>query len=257
VSTHPGQHTVSERQLFDAVAADYDAHRPDYPAQLFDALESAMGQPLLWSSVCDVGAGTGIASRALAGRGATVTAVEPGLDALRVLRSRSTSRVRPVAGDGNALPLGEGLFDLVSYAQSFHWTDPQRSVPEALRVLKRGAVLALWWNQHDQSVPWVHEHDRRLFAACGIPPHPGDEWTADLLAGEPWRRKVATVEIPWSRRVGLEALGRTMLTKSYVFALGPDRAAAVVDAELAELRRVHPSGAVDEPFLTYAVLARN
>jgi SAM-dependent methyltransferase len=248
---------VSERQLFDAVAADYDAHRPDYPAQLFDALESAMGHPLLWSSVCDVGAGTGIASRALAGRGATVTAVEPGLDALRVLRSRSTSRVRPVAGDGNALPLGEGLFDLVSYAQSFHWTDPQRSVPEALRVLKRGAVLALWWNQHDQSVPWVHEHDRRLFAACGIPPHPGDEWTADLLAGEPWRRKVATVEIPWSRRVGLEALGRTMLTKSYVFALGPDRAAAVVDAELAELRRVHPSGAVDEPFVTYAVLARN
>ena len=248
---------MSERQLFDAVAVDYDAHRPDYPAPLFDALESAMGQPLLWSSVCDVGAGTGIASRALAGRGATVTAVEPGLDALRVLRSRSTSRVRPVAGDGNALPLGEGLFDLVAYAQSFHWTDPQRSVPEAFRVLKPGAVLALWWNQHDQSVPWVHEHDLRLFAACGIPPHPGDEWTAVLLAGKPWRRKVATVEIPWSRRVGLEELGRNMLTKSYVFALGPHRAAAVVDAELAELGRVHPSGVVDEPFVTYAVLARN
>ena len=248
---------MSERQLFDAVAVDYDAHRPDYPAPLFDALESAMGQPLLWSSVCDVGAGTGIASRALAGRGATVTAVEPGLDALRVLRSRSTSRVRPVAGDGNALPLGEGLFDLVAYAQSFHWTDPQRSVPEAFRVLKPGAVLALWWNQHDQSVPWVHEHDLRLFAACGIPPHPGDEWTADLLAGKPWRRKVATVEIPWSRRVGLEELGRNMLTKSYVFAVGPHRAAAVVDAELAELGRVHPSGVVDEPFVTYAVLARN
>ena len=44
------------RQLFDVVAADYDAFRPDYPAQLFDALESGMGQPLLWSDVCDVGA---------------------------------------------------------------------------------------------------------------------------------------------------------------------------------------------------------
>ena len=257
MSTHPGQHTVSERQLFDAVAADYDAHRPDYPAQLFDALESAMGQPLLWSSVCDVGAGTGIASRALAGRGATVTAVEPGLDALRVLRSRSTSRVRPVAGDGNALPLADGLFDLVSYAQSFHWTDPQRSVPEALRVLKRGAVLALWWNQHDQSVPWVHEHDRRLFAACGIPPHPGDEWSADLLAGDPWRRKVATVEIPWSRQLSIADLGRNLMTKSYVFALGPEDAATVVTDELAELRRVHREDVVEEPFVTYAVLARN
>ena len=48
---------MTERQLFDAVADEYDAYRPDYPAQLFDALESAMGQPLLWSSVCDVGAG--------------------------------------------------------------------------------------------------------------------------------------------------------------------------------------------------------
>ena len=248
---------MSERQLFDAVAADYDAHRPDYPAQLFDALESAMGQPLLWSSACDVGAGTGIAARALAGRGATVTAVEPGLDALRVLRSRSTSRVRPVVGDGNALPLADGLFDLVSYAQSFHWTDPQRSVPEAFRVLKPGAVLALWWNQHDQSVPWVHEHDRRLFAACGIPPHPGDEWSADLLAGEPWRRKVATVEIPWSRRVGLEDFGRNLLTKSYVFALGPERAGEVVRHELDRLATEHPSGELEERFVTYAVFARN
>ena len=247
-----------QRQLFDAVAADYDAHRPDYPAQLFDALESAMGQPLLWSSVCDVGAGTGIASRALAGRGATVTAVEPGVDALRVLRSRSTSRVRPVAGDGNALPLAAGQFDLVSYAQSFHWTDPQRSVPEAFRVLKPGAVLALWWNQHDQSVPWVHEHDRRLFAACGIPPHPGDEWSADLLAGDPWRRKVATVEIPWSRQVGLDGL-RTQPADQVLRVRPRARAAPPrwCEAELAELAPVHPSGVLDEPFVTYAVFARN
>jgi 2-polyprenyl-3-methyl-5-hydroxy-6-metoxy-1,4-benzoquinol methylase len=75
------------RQLFDAVAADYDAFRPDYPAQLFDALESGMGQPLLWSDVCDVGSGTGIASRALAGRGATVTAVDPGECVIRLLRA--------------------------------------------------------------------------------------------------------------------------------------------------------------------------
>lgn len=244
------------RQLFDAVATEYDATRPDYPAQLFDALESAMGQPLLWSDVCDVGAGTGIASRALAGRGATVTAVEPGLGALTLLRSRSTSRVRCVAGDGNALPLRDGVFDLVTYAQSFHWTDPARSVGEAFRVLKPGGVLGLWWNQHDLSVPWFAEHERRFVAACGFPGHADETEVAALLAGPRFGRRVATVRIPWSRTLTLADYGRSLMTRSYVFALG-ERAAGVVATELADLQRDHPAGVLDEPFTTYAVFARN
>ena len=247
---------MSERQLFDSVATAYDAYRPDYPAQLFDALESAMGQPLLWSQVCDVGAGTGISARALAGRGATVTAVDPGERVLQLLRSRSTSRVRPVVGDANALPLRDEVFDLVSYAQSFHWTDPQRSVAESLRVLKPGGVLAMWWNRHDLDVPWFAEHQRRVDAATGHTPHPDESWTAQLLAEPPWARTVATVSIPWTRRIPVEDYGRALGTVSYVFALGEERAAEVVAAEVAELARAHPDGFLDEPFSTYAVMVR-
>lgn len=243
------------RQLFDSVAAEYDATRPDYPAQLFDALESAMGQPLLRAVVLDAGAGTGIATRALAGRGAEVTAVDPGAGVLAVLRSRSTSRVRAVVGDGNALPLRDGSFDLVSYAQSFHWTDPSLAVGEAFRVLKPGGVLALWWNRHDLSVPWFADHQDRLFAACSRPGHQDESWAAEMLAAPPWSRHVATVGIPWRRRISLEHFGRNLMTHSYVFALG-GRAREVVDAELAELEREHPDGFVDEPFTTYAVMAR-
>lgn len=243
------------RQLFDSVAAEYDAYRPDYPAQLFDALESAMGGPLLWSDVLDVGAGTGIASRALAGRGATVTAVDPGIGVLGLLRSRSTSRVRPVVGDGNALPVRDGLFDLVSYAQSFHWTDPSLAVAEAFRVLKPRGVLATWWNRHDQSVPWFAAHQKRLRAACGTPAHVDELWVAELLAAPPWSLRVAIVEIPWTRRISLEHFGRALLTVSYVFELG-DAAQEIVEAELAELAKDHPEGALDEPFTTYAVMAR-
>lgn len=240
---------------FDGVAAEYDVVRPDYPGPLFDAIESAMGQPLLWSQACDVGAGTGIASRALAGRGATVTAVDRGEGMLRVLKARSTSRVRAVVGDGNALPLASGTFDLVTYAQSFHWTDPARSLAEAFRVLRPGALLAVWWNRHDRSVPWYARHEERLFRACGWPGPDEGATLAEDLAAPPWNRRVATVSLPWSRRISLRDLGRTIRTKSYVIALG-DRADEVVEAELGLLAGEHPDGHVDEPFTTYAVLAR-
>ena len=248
---------MSARQSFDPVATEYDATRPDYPAQLFDALESAMGQPLLWSAACDVGAGTGIASRALAGRGATVTAVDPGLGVLQVLASRSTSRVRVVVGDGNALPLRDKQFDVLTYAQSFHWTDPARSVAEAFRVLKPGGLLALVWNRHDLSVPWLAEHQERFYRACGWPGHRDESWVRELLAGEPWNRRVATVAIPWSRRIYLVDYATNLRTKSYVINLGEQLGREVVAGELAELERMHPSGWLEEPFETYAVLARN
>jgi hypothetical protein len=66
---------------------------------------------------------------------------------------------------------------------------------------------------------------------------------------------VATVEIPWSRRMSVADFGRNLVTKSYVFELG-DRAAQVVADEVDALTAEHPDGFLDEPFSTYAVLAR-
>jgi len=242
------------RQLFDSVAHEYDAVRPDYPSQLFDTLESLMGQPLLRADVLDVGAGTGIASRALAGRGANVVALDPGPRVLQVLRSRSTSRVRAVVGDGNALPLREGVFDLVVFAQSLHWMDQERAPAEALRVLKPSGVLAAWWNRHDLSVPWFADHQERIFAVCRKPSYE-EESVARRLQRPPFSRSVAVVEIPWSRSISLEHFGRLLHTKSYVLDLGSD-ATALVDQELGILSELFPGGLVDEPFVTYVVLAR-
>jgi SAM-dependent methyltransferase len=242
------------RQLFDSVAAEYDAVRPDYPSQLYDTLESAMGQPLLGADVVDVGAGTGIASRGLAGRGARVVAVEPGPAMLHVLRSRSTSRVRAVLGDGTALPLRSGMFDLVVFAQSLHWIDVARADSEAFRVLKTGGVLAAWWNQHDLSAPWVAAHQERMFRTCTKPGFDERE-VAHMLAGPPYSRRLATVEIPWSRPISIEHFGRLLRTKSSVLALG-DRADALVEREMGLLTQEFPQGVIEEPFITYAVLAR-
>ena len=160
-----------------------------------------------------------------------------------------------VVGDGNALPLTADQFDMVTYAQSFHWTDPHLAVGEAFRVLKPSGVLAAWWNTHDVTVPWFARHQERLYRACDKPPHVDESWVAELLAAPPWSRHVATVEIPWKRRITLPEYGRALHTQSYVFALG-ERANEVVEAELLELGKDHPEGVMDEPFTTYAVMAR-
>ncbi len=55
------------------MAAQYAAARPGYPPALFDAIEELAGQPLTGARVLDVGAGSGIATGLLTGRGARVT----------------------------------------------------------------------------------------------------------------------------------------------------------------------------------------
>ena len=117
---------------FDGVADAYDAARPEYPEAVYDALEAATG-PLRWRTVFDGGAGTGIASRALAARGAHVVAFDIGVAMLRraVARDEATPAV---AADGNRLLFRTGSADVVCFAQAWHWLDPAVAVPEVARA---------------------------------------------------------------------------------------------------------------------------
>jgi SAM-dependent methyltransferase len=246
------------RQLFDHVAAAYDAYRPTYPAQLFDTLETALGQPLLWAEVLDVGAGTGIVARALAGRGANVVAVDPGPKVLALLRSRSTSRVRPVVGDGNALPLRDGAFDLVTYGQSWHWTDPARSLPEAARVLHERGVLACFWNllQVDDQ-PWWD----RFATACErlVPGYDRRSWDVDwgpTLEAPGLFRWVRRVEIPWTRDVSVDDFVSDYSSHSYVADLSePDRTRVLAGLR-DDLMEAYPGGLTALPYVTRTWVAR-
>ena len=170
--------------------------------------------------------------------------------------SRSTSRVLPVVGDGNALPLADGRFDLVSYAQSFHWTDPDLAIGEAFRVLKPGGVLATWWNRHDLSVPWFARHQQRLFAACGWAGHDDEAWVARAA------RRAALAATGGDRRDPLEPadVGGRLRPQHHdqvlrVRARRPGRRTWSPPRSTSS-RREHPGGYLDEPFSTYAVMAR-
>jgi len=113
-----------------------------------------VGRPIAGLRVLDLGAGTGKLTALLAELGADVTAVEPDPAMLAELR-RQLPSARALAGPAEAIPLPDGCVDAVLCAQSLHWFDLSRAVPEIARVLVPGGVIGALWNSDDDRVGWV------------------------------------------------------------------------------------------------------
>lgn len=241
----------SRALFFDGAAAQYAAARPGYPAALFDAVEELAGLPLRGARTLDVGAGTGISTRRLHERGARVVAVEPGPGMAAELR-RSLPHVPLVRADGNGLPFADASADLITYAQSYHWTDRARSTPEALRVLRPGGALALWWNVSDHAVPWVADQDTRLRRFFRDEAGAEDE----SAHGSPARTRGLLPElafvhrrIPWTRRIPLATHLANLGSHSAFLVLGAEPTRRFLAEERERLTPLFPDGTVEEAYV--------
>lgn len=232
---------------FDSVADQYDEARPSYPPALFDAIEELAGRPLKASRVIDVGAGTGIATRLLRERGARVTAVEPG-PGMAARLHRAAPDVPLVRALGDALPFADGCADLVTYAQVWHWTDPARSVPEALRVLRPGGALALWWNVPDADVPWIAAQDERV-RRWADDAHHGAHSTTGRARYLPAAVDRTERRVAWTRRVTLDTHLANLGSHSVFRTRGERAAADFLADERAELLTLFPDGTVEETYV--------
>ncbi|MFJ4713304.1 class I SAM-dependent methyltransferase [Streptomyces sp. NPDC088785] len=243
---------------FDAVAARYAAARPGYPPALFDAVEDLAGTSLRGRRVLDVGAGTGIATAPLRDRGADVVAVEPGPGMGAQLRT-ALPGVPLVRAVGDALPFADATADLIAYAQSWHWTDPARSVPEALRVLRPGGALALWWNVPDPDVAWSAAQERRLQERLpGYHRHGVSSEAARLITGLGLTPAPTPVvrRLHWTRRIPVDLHLAHLASRSYFVVLGPERADPVLADERAHLLRAFPDGTVVDAYAVDLTVVR-
>ena len=139
---------------FGTIATDYDRLRPSPPDAAIDWLLPANCQVAV-----DLGAGTGLLSRALARQVPRVVAVEPDERMAAVLQDRSPG-VEVVPGRGEAIPLPDASADGVFISSAWHWMDPELTVPEIARVLRDGGRFGLIWTSRDREVGWVRELNR-------------------------------------------------------------------------------------------------
>ncbi|HEV2353785.1 MAG TPA: class I SAM-dependent methyltransferase [Puia sp.] len=127
---------------------DYVKYRPHYPPLILSYLRDVYSFDPDWV-VADIGSGTGISTRMFLENGNFVYAVEPN----REMRTKAEELLREYPGfvsmDGTAEATGlsDASAHLIVAGQAFHWFDPATARREFLRIGKRGAVVALIWNE--------------------------------------------------------------------------------------------------------------
>ena len=130
---------MTNAALFSTVAREYANFRPGYPPELFAWLaRTCERRERAW----DCGCGSGQASTALAGHFAQVhaTDVSPEQIAAAKPHPRVSYAVAPAEHSG----LEAESIDLATVAQALHWFDVDAFHVEAHRVMRSGAVLAIW-----------------------------------------------------------------------------------------------------------------
>ena len=244
--------TESFRHLGAAFAAGgdrYERLRPGYP----DAAVSWLvdGTPVA-GAVADVGAGTGKFTAALVARGFDVVAVDPSAEMLAELRRRLPD-VTTQLGTGEATGLADGTIDLVTFAQSWHWVEPDAGSIETARVLNPCGRAAWVWNFVDVREPWVAEL-AAIWHTVG-----GDEATdpsRHLPVLSPAFGPVDSITVDWIQPMLLDDLAELVTTRSYYLNASMTERQQIEAAVAGFLGTQFPNGAaVDLPYRTHCFKA--
>ena len=184
----------------------------------------------------DLAAGTGKLTRALAGIGCAVTAVEPVAEMRELIREPA----RALEGTAEAIPLDDRSADLVTVGQAFHWFDWEVALAEVHRVLRPGGHLALIWNVRLLEDPVQAAVEALLGPYTDrIPRHRDGEWRRSIeespLFGPFGERFFAN-----EQRLDADALVDRVASTSVVGALGDEER----DAVLARARALAADGPV-------------
>ncbi|NKB59606.1 MAG: methyltransferase domain-containing protein [Alphaproteobacteria bacterium] len=228
---------MNDNNPFDGLAARYQANRPDYPESLLAALSArAPDSPL---TAADIGAGTGISTRALQrGLGAawTVTGIEPGSD-MRRQAIESTPEEDGIAyldGSAESLPFSDGSLGIVNVGQAIQFFDRPVFFEEVRRVLAPGGLLSIIQNNRVwQQSPLLDAHESLI--ETNDPTYSRNYRDIDLqheLDALEWSAEVERIDESWERIIDADRFVGMMLSRSTMKPTVAKRGEAAVEESL-------------------------
>ena len=139
--------------IFKGTAAYYAQGRPPYSRELGATLATEAGLDGT-GRLLDVGCGPGTLTLTLAHRFEQAIGLDPDADMLAVAAERAAAagidHVRWVRARAEEIPRLElGRFRLVTFGQSYHWTDRETVAEAVYDILEPGGALALVAHAHD------------------------------------------------------------------------------------------------------------
>jgi ubiquinone/menaquinone biosynthesis C-methylase UbiE len=133
-------------ERFTGFADVYDRVRPSPPEVIADLLLQ-LAKLEMAERVVDLGCGSGLSITMWVGRTRSIIGVEPSQDMQREAVRRCSALFAPGAMEwssakADATQITPGSVDIVTASQSFHWMNPETTLPEVARILRPGGVFA-------------------------------------------------------------------------------------------------------------------
>ena len=119
----------------------YDEGRPHLPGKAIEILKRYLNNEI--AVIVDIGCGTGNSTEICTDYADKVIGIEPSEDMLKKAREKENSKLTFLKGYGNNTGLESNIADIVICSQAFHWMEPDSTIKEVSRILKKGGIFAV------------------------------------------------------------------------------------------------------------------
>ena len=120
----------------------YDEVRPKPPKTITE-LALALSLQDKFELVLDLGSGTGLSSTIWENFSSKVIGLEPN-EEMRNISIKNYKNIKFIDGNSYSIPLEKESCDIICCSQSFHWMEPESTLKEVNRILKKGGLFIVY-----------------------------------------------------------------------------------------------------------------